>query len=119
MLVFTQGVLAIISLTEGVAGVDLFEACAGYESGASSHICHVLGVWSALSCWIISFVEGQVPPGLVTHECVHLAPKEGLVMQVRPVWSPRTYESFLYVSMVLLRSSPHHKPFSYIHHRSS
>lgn len=46
---------------------------------------------------------------------VHLAPKEGLVMQVRPVWSPRTYESFLYVSMVLPgRGSPHHKPFSLI-----
>ena len=33
MLVFTQGVLAIISLIEGVVGVDLSEACAGYESG--------------------------------------------------------------------------------------
>lgn len=43
---------------------------------------------------------------------VHLAPKEGLIMQVRPVWSPRTYESFLYVAMILLRRNPHHKPFS-------
>ena len=49
MLVFTQGVLAIISLTEGVVGVDLSEACAGYESGLLSVISAnvLLGVKSA------------------------------------------------------------------------
>lgn len=41
------------------------------------YICQCpLGVKSALSCWIISF-EGQVPPGLVTHECAP-CPKRGI-----------------------------------------